>query len=149
MSNSPKKTHAKARRPNGRDYAMLASFRMALRTFLAFSGETARNAGLTPQQHQAILAIAGLAPEGGMSINDLAGHLLLKVQTAVELVDRLEDAGLVRRHRDTADRRRVLLALTAKANRILQNLCGAHLAQIRRDAPQLVALLRHVARGGA
>ena len=127
------------------DYATLASFRRSLRIFLAFSEDAARKAGLPSQQHQAILAIRGLAPEAGMTVNDLAEHLLLKPQTAVELVDRLEDAGLVRRERDEVDRRRVLLSLTAKANRLLEKLSAEHLAQIRRDAPELIALLRDVA----
>ena len=81
-----------------------------------------------------------------MTVNDLAEQLLLKPQTAVELVDRLEDAGLVRRERDEVDRRRVFLSLTAKANRLLEKLSAEHLAQIRRDAPELIALLRDVAR---
>jgi DNA-binding MarR family transcriptional regulator len=129
-----------------RDYATLASFRRSLRIFLAFSEDAARKAGLPSQQHQAILAIRGLAPETGMTVNDLAEQLLLKPQTTVELVDRLEDAGLVRRDRDEVDRRRVRLALTAKANRLLEKLSAEHLSQIRRDAPELIALLRDVAR---
>jgi DNA-binding MarR family transcriptional regulator len=80
-----------------------------------------------------------------MSVHELAEHLLLKPQTTVELVDRLVDAGLVRRERDEIDRRRVFLSLTAKANKILEELSAAHLAQIRRDAPQLIELLREVA----
>jgi DNA-binding MarR family transcriptional regulator len=129
-----------------RDYATLASFRRSLRIFLAFSEDAARKAGLPSQQHQAILAIRGLAPETGMTVNDLAEQLLLKPQTTVELVDRLEEAGLVRRDRDEVDRRRVRLALTAKANRLLEKLSAEHLSQIRRDAPELIALLRDVAR---
>src|SRR6185437_12869247 len=125
MGGKHKQNRAKVHDPDQRDYATLASFRRSLRTFLAFSEGAARQAGLTPQQHQAILAIRGLAPESGMSINDLAEHLFLKAQTAVELADRLEDAGLVRRQRDKVDRRRVFLALTAKANRILERLSGA------------------------
>jgi DNA-binding MarR family transcriptional regulator len=81
-----------------------------------------------------------------MTVNDLAEQLLLKPQTAVELVDRLEDAGLVRRERDEVDRRRVFLSLTARANRLLEKLSAEHLAQIRRDAPEFITLLRHVAR---
>jgi len=132
-----------------RDYAALAQFRRSVRIFLAFSGEAARRAGLTPQQHQAILAIRGLAPQGGMTINELAEHLLLKPQTAVELADRLEAAGLVRRARDNVDRRRVFLSLTAKADKVLEPLSGAHLAQIGRDAPALIKLLRQVAKRGS
>src|ERR1700749_66862 len=101
------------------DYAALASFRRALRVFLAFSADAAREAGLTPQQHQAILAVRGFAPAGGVTINDLAEQLLFKPQTAVELVDRLEKAGLVQRRRDGEDRRKVLLMLTARADAVL------------------------------
>jgi len=135
-----------------RDYAALASFRRSLRTFLAFSADAAREAGLTPQQHQAILAIRGLGHAGGVTMNDLAEQLLLKPQSAVELIDRLEQAGLVQRTRGVEDRRRVLLTLTAKAERALAPLSKAHLAQIGRDAPQLIELLERMsdyARGGA
>ena len=147
MNESRKRSRPSTDALDQQDYAILASFRRSLRTFLAFSEDAARNAGLPPQQHQAILAIRGLSPAAGMSVNDLAEQLLLKPQTAVELVDRLEDAGLVRRERDETDRRRVLLTLTAKANRLLEKLSAEHLAQIRRDAPQLIALLREVADG--
>ncbi|MBV8796021.1 MAG: MarR family transcriptional regulator [Hyphomicrobiales bacterium] len=126
------------------DYAALASFRRALRVFLAFSADAAREAGLTPQQHQAILAVRGFAPAGGMTINDLAEQLLLKPQTAVELVDRLEKADLVQRRRDGEDRRKVLLMLTARADAVLAPLSEAHLAQIGRDAQHLIALLEQM-----
>ncbi|HLG83471.1 MAG TPA: MarR family transcriptional regulator [Bradyrhizobium sp.] len=146
MNESRKRRSPSAGALDERDYATLASFRRSLRIFLAFSEDAARKAGLPSQQHQAILAIRGLAPDTGMTVNDLAEQLLLKPQTAVELVDRLEDAGLVRRERDQVDRRRVLLSLTTKASRLLEKLSAEHLAQIRRDAPQLIALLRDVAR---
>jgi DNA-binding MarR family transcriptional regulator len=146
MSESRKRRRPSTEVLDQRDYATLAAFRRSLRIFLAFSEDAARKAGLPPQQHQAILAIRGLAPETGMTVNDLAEQLLLKPQTAVELVDRLEDSGLVRRERDDVDRRRVFLGLTAKANRLLEKLSAEHLAQIRRDAPELIALLRDVAR---
>ncbi len=149
MSESRKRRQTAAQAPDHRDYATLASFRRSLRLFLAFSEEAARKAGLTPQQHQAILAIRGLAPDSGMTIHDLAEQLLLKPQTTVELVDRLVDAALVRRERDHVDRRRVFLTLTAKANRILEKLSTTHLAQIRRDAPELIKLLREVAQQDA
>jgi DNA-binding MarR family transcriptional regulator len=126
------------------DYAALASFRRSLRIFLAFSSDAARDAGLTPQQHQAILAIRGLAPTSEVTVNDLAEHLLLKPQTAVELVDRLEEAGLVQRKRAAEDRRRVLLSLTARAEILLAPLSKAHLAQIGRDAGQLIELLERM-----
>ncbi|WP_024520528.1 MarR family transcriptional regulator [Bradyrhizobium sp. Tv2a-2] len=146
MNESRKRRRLLTEALDQQDYATLAAFRRSLRVFLAFSEDAARKAGLPPQQHQAILAIRGLAPETGMTVNDLAEQLLLKPQTAVELADRLEDAGLVRRERDDVDRRRVFLSLTAKANRLLEKLSAEHLAQIRRDAPELIALLRDVAR---
>jgi DNA-binding MarR family transcriptional regulator len=127
-----------------RDYAALASFRRSLRVFLAFSADAAREVGLTAQQHQAILAIRGSAPASAMTINDLAEHLLLKPQTAVELVDRLEEAGLVQRKRAVDDRRRVLLTLTARAEMALAPLSKAHLAQIGREARQLIELLERM-----
>lgn len=139
-----------ARRRNPRrkladsDYAALASFRRSLRIFLDFSAEAAKQAGLTPQQHQAILAIRGLASPEGMTINDLADHLRLKPQTAVELVDRLEKADLVSRARDAVDRRRVLLTLTAHAETVLETLSRAHLAQIKRDAGGLIEVLKQM-----
>ncbi|MBS7544812.1 MarR family winged helix-turn-helix transcriptional regulator [Ancylobacter oerskovii] len=129
-----------------RDYVALASFRHALRHFLAFSEEAARAVGMTPQQHQAILAIRGLSPREGMTINDFAERMLLKQHTAVELVDRLEAAGLVRRARDAGDRRRALLTLTDRAGELLEALSRAHLAQIGRDAPQLIEILQRMSR---
>jgi DNA-binding MarR family transcriptional regulator len=127
------------------DYRNLALFRRTLRSFLAFSEQAARKAGLTPQQHQAVLAIRGFGSEQGLTIGDLASHLLLKPQTVVGLVDRLVEAHLVARVPDEDDRRRVLLKLTAKAEKILKELSANHLSEIRRDAPRLINLLRNLA----
>jgi DNA-binding MarR family transcriptional regulator len=145
MSETKRQRPAKAEDLNDGHYAVLASFRRSLRIFLAFSEDAARKAGLTPRQHQAILAICGAAPTDGMTINALAEQLLLKPQTTVELIDRLQAAKLVRRNRDDVDRRRVFLVLTDKAKRLLETLSIAHWAQIRRDAPQLTELLHQVA----
>lgn len=123
------------------DYVALAAFRRSLRMFFAFSEQAARDAGLTPQQHQALLAIRGFAGDNGLSVGELAGHLLLKHHTAVGLVDRLVRAKLVERLADAADRRRMLLTLTPKADKALRALSATHLAEIRRDAPQLIKLL--------
>jgi DNA-binding MarR family transcriptional regulator len=123
------------------DYRRLAAFRAALRTFMAFSEDAARGVGLAPQQHQALLAIKGLPGGGRMSIGDLAGSLGIRPNTAVELADRLVAAGLVRRSGAPDDGRRVLLALTAKAERLLADLSGAHLEELRRMAPMLADLL--------
>ncbi len=126
------------------DYQALAAFRLSLREFLAFSAAAARAAGLTPQQHQALLAIKG-APAGEMlSIQDLSAHLHIKHNTTVELLDRLEKAKLVRRRRDLANRRQVRIALTARAERLLQRLSAAHLKELQAMRPALLTLLKQL-----
>jgi DNA-binding MarR family transcriptional regulator len=125
-------------------YRTLAAFRHTLRQFLAFSEDAARAAGLPPQQHQAILAIKGQARGEAMSVGDLAEHLLVRHNSAVELVNRLVSARLVVRVADKQDRRRVTLALTAKAEKILAELSAAHLAELRRSGPLLVELVGRI-----
>src|ERR1700758_132311 len=91
------------------DYQSLGEFRRAIRDFLAFSEESAREQGVTAQQHQALLAIrAHIGPEA-MSIGELADCLLIKNHSAVGLVARLVERSLVKRHASENDRRRVLL----------------------------------------
>lgn len=126
-----------------RDYATLAAFRLALRKFAAFSESEAKAAGLTPRQHQALLALRGTAP-AGLAIGDLAAHLLVRHNSAVELVDRLEDAALVLRQPDPADARRILLTLTTRAEALLRGLSAAHLRELRAMRPGLLALLETI-----
>ena len=123
------------------DYEALAAFRHAMRRFLAFSEAAARAAGLTAQQHQAILAIKGQGPDAPMSVGDLADHLVIRHHSAVELVDRLAGAGLVRRAEDAGDRRRVGLRLTEKAEAVLMGLSATHLGELRRSRALLANLL--------
>ena len=123
------------------DYEALAAFRHAMRRFLAFSEAAARAAGLTAQQHQAILAIKGQGPDAPMSVGDLAEHLVIRHHSAVELVDRLAGAGLVRRAEDAGDRRRVGLRLTEKAEAVLMGLSATHLGELRRSRALLANLL--------
>ncbi|MCM8735580.1 MarR family transcriptional regulator [Azospirillum sp. A1-3] len=122
------------------DYQALAEFRHTLRRFLAFSEAAARNSGLTPQQHQAILAIKGHG-DGGMSIGDLADKLLVRHHSAGELVDRLVKADLVIRQESADDRRRVVLVLTPQAEAVLEDLSAVHLDELRKTKPLLLALL--------
>lgn len=127
-----------------KDYFVLASFRRELRNFLNFSEQAAQNRGLTPKQHQAILAIRGFEDANGVTVGDLAEYLHLKHHTAVELVDRLVRAKLVVRKTDREDRRRVLLNLTGKADAALKGLSGIHMAEIRRNAPGMIKLLKQL-----
>lgn len=121
------------------DYAALAAFRAALRQFLRFSENRASAEGLTPQQHQTLLLIR--AAPTPLSIGEIADKLLLKPNSASELVERLELAGLVMRTPGAGDRRRMETVLSAKAEAILAALTAAHRDELRRMRPLLKDLL--------
>ena len=130
-----------ARRLNQQDYRRLSEFRYQLRCFLEFSEAAAVQAGLTPRQHQALLAIKG-APAGTRpSVGYLAERLRIRHHSAVELVDRLADASLITREPDAEDRRRVRLSLTATAEARLAQLSASHLSELNRLRPALLELL--------
>jgi DNA-binding MarR family transcriptional regulator len=124
------------------EYQQLASFRYALRGFLRFSESAAENVGLTAQHYQALLAVC--ASTGGVAINDLAQHLMIRHNSAVGLVDRLGEQGLLTREPAPEDRRKVYLRLTAKGDRVLRELADVHREELRRIAPQLEALLHQI-----
>jgi DNA-binding MarR family transcriptional regulator len=123
------------------EYRQLADFRYAIRTFLEFSEQAARGAGITPQQHQALLAIRGMTSEEGANLGFIAERLRVRHHSAVELVNRLVTAKLVVRNEDAADRRRVVVTLTPKAEKILQSLSATHIEELRRLKPALSAVL--------
>ncbi len=128
------------RRLTTQDYQLLAEFRHLLRRFLVFSEEKAAAIGLSPQQHQALLAVKG-AGGGAPTVGDLAERLAIRHNSAVGLVDRLVRAGYLARRGDDADRRRVVLALTPAGEAILEDLSAAHRDELRRMAPLLEPLL--------
>ena len=101
-----------------------------------------RTPGLTPQQHQALLAIKGLADPDGASVGDIAGFLLIRHHTAVELVDRMAKLKLIGREADPEDARRVLVKLTAKGEQKLRSLSRIHLDELSAAAPALAKILR-------
>jgi len=125
------------------DYPALARFRHQLRSFLAFSEQAAQQAGLTPQQHQALLAIKGFSGEEPTTVGDLGRYLLIRHHTAVELVNRMTKLGLLTRAVDAADGRRVLVTLTAQGERKLQALSKIHLEELTTAGPALGKILRH------
>jgi len=127
-----------------RDYKALATFRRALRQFLAFSESAARAAGIPPKQHQALLAIKSRVGEPAVTVGELAQDLLIAPHSAAELVNRLARAGLVTRHRSPAERRKVELALTARADEVLRALSEAHLAELRAIGPLLIQQLQTI-----
>jgi DNA-binding MarR family transcriptional regulator len=67
--------------------------------------------------------------------------------SAVELINRLEAGGYVRRERTEEDRREVLLALTPKGENVLAELALHHHEELQEAAPRLVASLRRVMAG--
>ena len=125
------------------EYQALARFRYALRKFLRFSEEAARAAGVTPLQHQLLLAIRGF-PDGAPSISDLAEQLQQRHHSAVELVDRAEQAGLVRRTVDRSDARRHLVQLTGDGGARLSELYAINRAELRRFRREMSDLLREL-----
>lgn len=124
------------------DYRTLAQFRYLLRQFAAFSEDAALEAGLTPQQHQALLAIKGFPGRRRVTVGELAERLNIRPHSAVGLVDRLAARGLVRRRPDRADRRQVWIELTRRAEAQLTRLSLAHRDELRRLAPLLRDVLK-------
>jgi DNA-binding MarR family transcriptional regulator len=125
-----------------RDYRTLATFRHSLRVFLRFSEDAARAEGLTPNQHQLLLAIRGFDGPDAPSIGDAAVSLQLQHHSVGELVDRAVEAGLVSRRADPDDRRRQRLALTSKGARTLAHLSAAHREELRRFRDEMTEVLR-------
>lgn len=129
------------------DYRALAEFRYQIRKFISFSDQAVQAAGLERGQYQLMLAIKGI-PEGMRPrIRDLANRLRVQHHSAVELINRLEAGGYVRRERAEDDRREVLLALTAKGEKVLAELALHHHEELQEAAPRLVAALRGLMKG--
>jgi DNA-binding MarR family transcriptional regulator len=127
--------------PRAIDYQALADFRFEIRRFLNFSERTVRAAGLEPQQHQALLAIKGLPAHRAATIGVLAERLLIQHHSAVELVNRLELKGLIRRARGAADRREVMLTLSRHGEALLKRLTAPHHVELQSARPKLLAAL--------
>lgn len=119
------------RRVTRRQYEELLSFRTGLRRFLHWSEEQAAAAGLTPAQHQLLVAIKGHPGKAAPTVGDLADHLVTKHHSVVELIDRAVDANLVERHRDEKDHRIVRLSLTPQGEEKVEALTRLHLEELR------------------
>ena len=125
---------------NDAEYAALADFRHALRAFQAFSELRVAEFGLTPQQHQALLAIRGAA-QAGVTIGYIAERLILKPHSASGLVARLEASKLVTRRPSPLDGRQSVVELTPKSRTLLEQLSVVHRDEIMRLRPLLSTLL--------
>ena len=118
-------------------YAQLAAFRYALREFLRFSEAAAAAAGLTSQHYQAMLILRACPEKRRVTINELAGQLMIKHNSAVGLVDRLAREKLVERVPSSADRRKVELRLTGRGRQVLAKLAATHRSELQRIGPIL------------
>jgi len=126
------------------EYQTLAEFRYALRCYLRFSENAAESAGLTLQQHQALLFIVGYPGREQVTIGELAERLQVRHHSGVGLVDRLAEQGLVRRIPGPQDRRQVYIGLTNKGMAVLESLASKHREEIRHIEPQLCTLLEQI-----
>ena len=122
-------------------YELLASFRFALRQFLRFSEDAAQTAGITPQQHQALLAIKGYPGRDRVTVGELAERLQVAHHSAVGLIDRLVADKLVAREPSDTDRRQVFITLSRRGEQVLETLSATHRQELRRIGPDIRLLL--------
>jgi DNA-binding MarR family transcriptional regulator len=130
------------------DHRRLLELRTGLRRFLRWSEQQARAAGLTPTQHQLLLAIRGHPDPRGPTVGDVADHLLLRHHSAVGLIDRAEAAGLVARGPDADNGSAVRLRLTERGARQLEALSELHVEELAHLAPTMHALWDALERAG-
>ena len=129
-------------------YEMLAAFRYALRQFIHFSESAAHAAGITPQQHQALLAIKGFPGRESVTVSELAERLQLRHHSVVGLIDRLVVEKLLARAPSAKDRRQVFVHLTSRGENVLAKLSTAHSKELKRIGPELNSLLKCLDGGG-
>jgi len=122
----------------------LAEFRFQLRKFLHFSSLAADAAGVRAQQYQLLQCVWGMPEELDPTIANVAARMLLKHNSAVELVDRTIEQGLLRRCPDPTDHRRILLRMTPLGEKLLGSLAAWHLRELEETGPELIRALRRV-----
>jgi DNA-binding MarR family transcriptional regulator len=120
----------------------LARFRYSLRRFLRFSEKAARGCGVTPQQHQLMLGVAGFTERGTATISELAEFLQERNNSVVGLVKRAAKSGLVTRQPGGLDRRQVVVSLTPRGERVLAKLSRLHHDEARRVQAGFVSVAR-------
>ncbi len=128
------------------EYRALAEFRYHLRRYLHFSESALRSFGIQPQQYLLLLAIKGLPVDRQSTVSTLAERMQIANHTLVELVDRVETAGWVRRTRDPVNNRRVLLSVTPSGEALLERLSILHRMELLSTGPQLVTALQRLIR---
>jgi DNA-binding MarR family transcriptional regulator len=129
------------------DFEHLLELRTGLRRFLRWSEQQAKAAGLTAAKHQLLLAIKGHPDPAGPTIGEIADYLVLRHHSAVELVDRAVQDGLVKRNPDLTIRSVVRVTLTPAGAAKLDALAEAHLQEIAHLAPAMGTLWRTLEQG--
>jgi DNA-binding MarR family transcriptional regulator len=120
------------------EYRALAELRYRIRRFLQEGDDIARKAQLEPQQYLLLLAVRGL-PEGQeATIRTLAERLSLRHHSTVELVDRMEARGYVKRTRGREDRRQVLVSLQPRGEKLLEEVVQQRIIELRAHGRTLV-----------
>lgn len=122
----------------------LAEFRYQLRQFLSFSESSSERHGIQAQQYQLLQVIAAAAPGQPASVSYLADRMILRHNSTVELVDRAERAGLVKRHTDERDLRRSIIRLTPMGEQLLRALVSEHVQELERLSERIIHSLRAV-----
>ena len=122
----------------------LAEFRFQMRKFLNFSEMASEHCGIPAQQYQLMQVIAAMPADQQASITYLAERMILRHNSTVELVDRAERAGLVRRDNDPTDLRRSLVQLTPQGVEILERLVAEHLRELAPLCEPLIVALREL-----
>lgn len=130
-----------------RDYETLAAFRYQLRRFFNFSERAAESHGLASQQYLALLSIEGFPGRDFVTVGELADRLQIAHHSAVGLVNRLQNKGLVKRVPDKDDRRKILVKLTRSGRVKLERLAAIHHQELQTVGPLLVGLLGQVTKG--
>lgn len=130
------------------EYRALAELRYLIRHFLREGDAKARGVGLEPQQYLMLLAIRGLPEDCEATIQALAERLALKHHSAVELIDRLETHGYVRRTRSRDDRRRVFVSLLPRGERFLEEVARNRISELRASGKTLVGAIEALLKRG-
>ena len=132
-------------RMDSNDYEALAEFRYLLRKFLRFSKDFLRiNAGVNPEQYEALLAIKAFGSDSGVIISELSERLQVKHHSAVNIVDRLVERKLITREARETDRRRRHLKLTAKGEKLIEELASVHRKELRNRSVEMIRALEEL-----
>jgi DNA-binding MarR family transcriptional regulator len=129
-------------RVNLEDYHALAQFRYLLRKFLRFSKDVLSHTGrVTPEQYEALLAIKAFTSPAGLTITQLSERLQVKHHSAVNIVDRLVERKLITREAAKTDRRRRHVKITARGDKLIEQLAAVHWKEMRTCSPEMIKAL--------